>query len=278
LRATPIIESQLYGGNMLKSQTLLRIAAALGLALSPLFPVQAADELTPLVQDIDFLKQGQTEILKQLQELRRLLEDRSAPAKPVERGFQPVDLEFATAPVQGDRGAPVVLVEFTDYQCPFCKRHSTTVMAQIEQSYVATGKLRYVVREFPIGSLHPQAPKAAEAALCAGEQGRYWEMHQHLFRNAHLLDPASLTQHAQTLGLDRTKFDACMVASRYSDQIRADFDAGTKAGVRGTPSFFIGLADPKNPSKLRATHFISGAQPYEAFQRAIDALLTEHAG
>jgi len=263
---------------MLKFQTLVRVAAISILALAPAGPGRAADDITPLVQDIDFLKQGQAEILKQLQELKRLLEDRGGPAKPVERGFQPVELDIGTAPTQGDLGAPVVLVEFTDYQCPFCRRHNSTVMAQIEQSYVATGKLRYVVREFPIGSLHPQAPKAAEAALCAGDQGRYWEMHTLLFRNAYLLDPASLVVHAQTLGLDRTRFDACMVASRFTDQIRADFDAGTKAGVRGTPSFFIGLADPKDPSKVRATQIISGAQPYEAFQRAIDALLTEHAG
>jgi protein-disulfide isomerase len=272
------MESQLYGGNMLKFQTLIRVAAVSILALAPMVPVNAADDITPIEQDIDFLKLGQAEILKQIQELKRMLEERGAAVKPVERGFQPVEVDVATAPSQGDLGAPVVLIEFTDYQCPFCRRHNSTVMAQIEQSYVATGKLRYVVREFPIGSLHPQAPKAAEAALCAGEQGRYWEMHALLFKNAHLLDPASLLVHAQSLGLDRSKFEGCMVANRFAEQIRTDFEAGTKVGVRGTPSFFIGLADPKDPNKVRATQLISGAQPYEAFQRAIDELLTQHAG
>ncbi|MSO71735.1 MAG: DsbA family protein [Alphaproteobacteria bacterium] len=263
---------------MLRFQTLFRIVAVLGLALAPMLPGMAADNITPIDQDIDFLKKGQAEILRQLQELRKLLEDRGTLAKPAERGFQPVDIDVASAPSQGDLGAPVVLVEFTDFQCPFCRRHSSTVMAQIEQSYVATGKIRYVVREFPIGSLHPQAPKAAEAALCAGEQGRYWDMHALLFRNANLLDPASLFVHAQTLGLDRSRFEGCMVANRFADQVRADFEAGTKVGVRGTPSFFIGLADPKDPSKMRATELISGAQPFEAFQRAIDELLAQHAG
>lgn len=263
---------------MLRFQTLFRIIAVCGLALAPMMPAAAADDITPIDQDIDYLKQGQIEILKQLQELRKLLEERGAPAKPVERGFQPIDLDLAAAPSQGDLGAPVVLVEFTDFQCPFCRRHSSTVMSQIEQSYVATGKIRYVVREFPIGSLHPQAPKAAEAALCAGEQGRYWDMHALLFKNAQLLDPASLVVHAQSLGLDRSRFDECMIASRFAEQIRSDFEAGTKAGVRGTPSFFIGLADPKDPNKVRATELISGAQPFEAFQRAIDGLLSQHAG
>ncbi len=207
-----------------------------------------------------------------------MLEDRGGPLRPAERGFQPVTLQVNGAPAQGDLGAPVVLIEFTDYQCPFCRRHSNTVLAQLEQSYVATGKLRYVVREFPIGSLHPQAPKAAEAALCAGDHGRYWEMHNLLFRNTNLLDPASLVLHATSLGIDRASFETCVGTAKYAEQVRANYDLGTKAGVRGTPSFFLGLVDPSDPNKVRATQIISGAQPFETFQRAIDALLTEHAG
>ncbi len=138
-------------------------------------------------------------------------------------------------------------------------------------------KLRYVVREFPIESIHPYAFKAAEAALCAGDQDKYWDMADLFFRNQRQLGPERLMAHAERLSLDMASFKECFGSEKYAGRVRQDTSDGKAAGVRGTPSFFLGLTDPDDPSKFTATTMLRGAQSYAAFKKAIDGLLAESA-
>jgi len=112
---------------------------------------------------------------------------------------------------------------------------------RIDAEYIKTGKLKYIVRDFPLESIHPRAFKAAEAAHCAGEQGKYWEMHDRLSANQRQLAPGDLTSHAQAVGPDAAAFQGCLDSGKYSAHIRTDMLAGQRAGVRGTPTFFLGV-------------------------------------
>ena len=144
----------------------------------------------------------------------------------------------------------------------------------MEQDYIKTGKVKYVALDFPLESIHKNAFKAAEAAQCAGAQGKYWEMHARLFANQGALGPNDLPAHAEALGLDKTAFHTCLESGRYAAAIRKDLAAGQQAGVTGTPSFFFGVTEP-NDAKVKALRQLTGAQPYAAFQAAINSLLSE---
>ncbi len=163
----------------------------------------------------------------------------------------------AKGPSRGPENAPVIIVEFSDFECPFCQRGHDT-MEQVMQAYA--GKLRLVFRQFPL-DFHPHAQKAAEASLCANEQGKFWEYHDVLFKNREKLEPASLKEYAGSLGLDAAKFGQCVESSKFANQVKEDMEAGRKVGVSGTPAFFInGIV-------------LSGAQPFEEFKKVIDAEL-----
>jgi protein-disulfide isomerase len=158
--------------------------------------------------------------------------------------------------ILGDSDAPVTIVEFSDYQCPFCASHFQETWPRLKAEFVDTGRVRYVFKDFPLTSIHPQATKAHEAARCAGEQGAYWAMHDHLF--AGQAEWARNPNHAADLGLDATAFDACLDGGRWTESVNADLAEGVRLGIRGTPSFFID------------GYPLVGAQPYETFQYAID--------
>lgn len=136
-----------------------------------------------------------------------------------------------------------------------------------------TGKLRYVVRDFPLESIHPHATKAAEASHCAGDQGKYWEMHDLLFANQRALGASDLPGHARTLGLDAKKFQDCLDGGAHAARVRRDLADGQKAGVRGTPTFFLGVIEGNG--KVRVVQVLRGAQPATAFKTAIDAALSQ---
>lgn len=131
-----------------------------------------------------------------------------------------------------------------------------------------------MIRDFPLESIHPYAFKAAEASHCANEQGKYWEMHDRLFANQKALGIKELPKHAEALGMDATKFQQCLDSGKYAARIRKDLTEGQKLGVTGTPGFFLGITEP-NGTDLKAVRKIVGAQPYAAFQSAIESLLAE---
>jgi len=144
---------------------------------------------------------------------------------------------------------------------------------EIEKEYIATGKVKYVFVDFPL-PFHKNASKAAEAAHCAGEQGKYWEMHDQLFANQNALDPKNLSEYAKKIELDIPKFEQCLDSGKYTEEIKKEMAEGQKAGVSGVPAFLMGLTDLNNPKTLKATKKIVGAQPYAKFKETIDGFLS----
>ena len=174
-------------------------------------------------------------------------------------------------PFKGNKNAKIAVVEFFDFQCSFCLRHSREVLTRIEKEYISTGKIKYVFVDFPL-AFHKQAFKAAEAALCAGEQDKYWEMHDQLFSNQKALEPKYLSEYAKTINLDMPKFQQCLDSAKFSEAVNKNITQGQRAGITGTPCFFVGYIDKDEPDKIKATKFIKGAQPYYQFQEGINEL------
>ena len=163
--------------------------------------------------------------------------------------------------VKGDSNAPVTIIEFSDYQCPFCGKFWSETLPQITSEYIDTGKVKLVYRDFPLG-FHENAQKAAEAAECAGEQGKYYNMHDKLFSNQDALDVAGLKKYAGEIGLNTVQFNTCLDSGAMADEVKKDFEEGQKYGVTGTPAFFINGI------------YLSGAQPFSEFQKIIEEELS----
>jgi protein-disulfide isomerase len=230
---------------------------------------------TPAIeQEVAALKQNQESMRQELEDIKKWMADHT-PRKP--QSFKPSPLNISGAPVLGKPEAPVTLVEFTDYQCPYCKRHAIGTLPQIVKAYVETGKLKYVLRDFPLNRIHPDAAKLAEAVLCAGDQGKSWEMHDHIFKAKKSPNPGELPKQAGALGLDAKAFEACMQTNKYAGQVEESLAEGGKLGMRGTPGFFLGKTDSNDPGKITATEMISGAQAFPTFEKAINKLLAEPA-
>ena len=227
---------------------------------------QGSAELEALQQEVQALREGQKRLEAELETIRKLVADRSTSQ------LQDVVLSVEGSPFKGKSGAKVTVVEFSDYQCPFCARHVRETLAALDADYITTGKVKYVFQDFPIASIHPHAFKAHESAHCAGEQGKYWQMHDRLFRSQKATAPTDLRAHAETLGLDTGRFQECLDGGRHAAAVRQRLAQGKKATVRGTPTFFVGLTDAAQPT-VRAVKVIRGAQPYQVFKEAIEELL-----
>lgn len=169
-----------------------------------------------------------------------------------------VSVKVEGAYVKGPKDAAVTIVEFSDFQCPFCRTVVATVKEVMRQY---PGRVRWAFRDFPIASLHPKAPKAAEAARCAGEQGKFWEYHDLLFDSQAQATQADFKRFADQLKLDPKSFGLCLDSGRHRAAVQSDVDDGTRLGITGTPSFFINGRP------------MVGAQPLETFRRIIEAEL-----
>jgi protein-disulfide isomerase len=271
---------------MQMGKQLALIACTVLVMLSP-GPAPADDtraELERMNVELENLKAGQEVIVKELTKIRLLLADlkRPAPARPAAGaaaarptagGAIDITLDLAGAPSKGSDKARITLVEYTDYQCPYCGRHLQNTMPQIQKNFVDTGKVRYVLRDFPLG-FHALAAKAHESAHCAGEQGKYWEMHQALFNNQKALQPEKLPVYAESAGVpDMAAFDACLEAGRFAALGKQGLVEGAKAGVQGTPSFVLGVTN--SDGTVHGTKFIRGAVSYAVFEAAIEELLAK---
>jgi len=216
-------------------------------------------------------------ILQELREIRRVLEkiERQGQARPAQRPENPKTASVSIGKenvMLGVADAPVTVVEFTDYQCPFCKRFVETTFPLLKHDFIDTGKVRWIVRDLPLG-FHPNANKAAQAAHCAGEQGKLWEMRDTLFRNNANLGIEQLPGYAREIGLDGDAFDACLSSDRYQAQITQDAEEASRIRVTGTPSFVIG----KTSGDTVSGQLVIGAQAPTVFSTAIQRILEQTA-
>ena len=181
------------------------------------------------------------------------------PDGPSEEEAAMARLPLEGRPALGPADAPVTLVEFTDYQCPFCGRHNNVTAPKLREHY--GDMLRVVVLHFPLADIHPLAPKAAEAAECAADQGKFWEYNDTLHADQSAVGPSSLVVHAETLGLDTDAFEECLESSEKRPLIEEHIKAAVEAGARGTPFFMV------NGQKM------SGARSETIFKRLIDQVM-----
>ncbi|MBS3103924.1 DsbA family protein, partial [Candidatus Woesearchaeota archaeon] len=159
------------------------------------------------------------------------------------------------------------------FQCPYCSRFYSETLPSIQQNYISTGKIRFVYRDFPLSSIHPQATPAAEAAECADEQGMFWEFHNKLFENQDSLSADNYKAWAEELGMDTSLFNNCINSRKYQAEVQSDFSAGTSAGVSGTPGFLVGVIQADGKTVIGQS--VRGAQPYSAFEAVIEEELAK---
>jgi protein-disulfide isomerase len=251
----------------------LCLLAAAGASLIPAFcgaESTAADTAAPALN-----QDAAQAILQELREIRRVLEkiERQGLAQPSQRPDTPKTASVSIGKdntTLGAADAPVTVVEFTDYQCPFCKRFIQSTFPLLKRDFIDTGKVRWIVRDLPLG-FHANANKAAQAAHCAGDQGRFWEMRDTLFRNNANLGIEQLPGYAREIGLDGDAFDACLSSERHQAQIDQDSQEASRIRITGTPSFIIGTT----AADAVSGQLIIGAQAPAVFSAEIQRLLDQ---
>jgi len=212
-------------------------------------------------------------ILKELKEIRRVLEKiEKQGGRAAQRPSKPTTAKISIKGkhAMGAEDAPVTVVEFADYQCPFCLRFTKITFPLLKKKYIDTGKVRWVALNLPL-PFHKDARKAAQAAHCAGEQDEFWEMREILFRNPKKLNAENLPAHAETLSLDMEAFNACLQSDRHLTAIDQDAKDARAVRLTGTPSFIIG----KTASDEISGQVVIGAQPMNKFDAAIARALKE---
>ena len=213
-------------------------------------------------------------IVQELKEIRKLLEsiDKKSVAQAPKRPPVPPTAKVSVkdSPVLGSADAPVTVVEFTDYQCTYCLRFIQQTFPKLKEEFIDTGKVRWVVRDMPLG-FHKNARKAAQAAHCAGEQDKFWEMRAVLFANAKKLEAENLPSYAQTMGLDMTAFDACLASDRHLAAIDKSMQDASGVQITGTPTFVIGKASGDWVEGKR----VVGARDFKTFEENSRKLLEE---
>ena len=227
-------------------------------------------EFDAVQKDLESMKAALSSLHKELERISELLVQRSAqPPRPPDRVTH---VNISGNPMLGNKEAPITLIDFSDYQCPYCFQFVQTTWPTLKTEYIETGKVRYVFRHFPLDQIHPHARKAAEAAHCAGDQGKYWEMHDVLFHNQKALQVEQLKTYARSLGLEAAPFETCLEHGTYTGMVEQNYNDGVAVGIQGTPGFFLGKTRSEDTIQGIA---ISGAQPIGAFRQAIERLLAE---
>jgi protein-disulfide isomerase len=225
-----------------------------------------ADELLTQLNDI---RRSMKVLNEEIQQLRREVEILKVKTKDPREDVAKAMLQLGKGKSLGNQDAPVVIFEFTDYQCPFCARHNKETLGEIKHTYVDSGNVRYFIGDYPLG-FHKEAKNASIAAVCAGQQGAYWKMHHKLFNNQRELKQGIYEEYAKEFGLDTNEFSKCMANPEHQNQINQEIALAEKAGVKGTPAFLIGRL--KN-GQVTDIQFLSGAQPFARFSKVIERLL-----
>ena len=241
-------------------------AWALLLPLSSFAQTQSDD----LRKAIESLNETQKAILNELQDIHKLLASQQ-PTRPAADVLPSAPIDISKEQFKGAANAKVAVIEFSDFQCPFCGKFDKDTYPKLLKDYVDTGKVKYVWRDYPL-DFHKNAQKAAEAARCAGDQGRFWEMHDRLFANQQTIAATDLPKHAEALQLNASMFQQCLDSGRYAADIKKSVSDANGFGISGTPSFFIGVVQPNGTVKVSKK--LVGAKAYTEFKTALDSLLT----
>jgi protein-disulfide isomerase len=242
----------------------LRYASFAALPLALLMPLGAQEA----ARDEGITRQQADQILNELRQIRQLLERQQAKAPQAqEEQVIKAKLNLEGFVMLGSKEAPLTIVEFTDYQCPFCQRFHTTSFPDLKKNYIDTGKVRFYSRDLPL-DFHSNAMRAAQAARCANEQGRFWSLRDVMGANPDKLDLDSLVADAADLKMDVPAFRACVESEKYKNAVQSDVMEAMKIGASGTPTFVIGNSTPDGVDG----ELMVGAQPYPMFDQKLKEL------
>ena len=223
------------------------------------------------------------EVLKQLSEIRQELKTLQSEVKGLKDALsnKPVaqpsirtgNIELSSSPFIGNKNAEIAIIEFSDYQCPYCKRHYSQTFPDIKKNYIDSNKVKYVMKQYPLG-FHAKARGASIAALCVEKlkPGQYWKAHEAIFSGETKLATEDYIELAQTVGIKQSKFESCLNDSTVSQQVDSDMQQGESVGVSGTPAFYIGKI--VNGEVVNG-QLITGARPFSSFSSVINRLLSE---
>jgi protein-disulfide isomerase len=248
-------------------------------SLSPPLDQNPTQEIAELRRQVQELRDQQAQMQRELGAIKSFLQSlvqrqQGQGGPPAVEGIVGASIPTANEPTMGSSSAKVTIMEISDYQCPFCKRQTQQTFPRIQAEYIATGKAQYVFVDYPIAQLHPTAARTHEAAICAGEQNKYWEMHMSLFRSPVAKDDAALIAQAKQAGLDAGAFQVCLSSGRHSASVQASVARMEQLGISGTPMTVIGLT-PSPGQPLKVAKYVYGAQPFSAFKEAIDSILAQ---
>jgi protein-disulfide isomerase len=241
---------------------MLRYGKVAALAAAMLLPLGAADP--------GITKEQADAILNELKQIRQILEKQAKLAQQAaqqEPAAPKAKLKLDGVQMLGSPDAPLTMVEFTDYQCPFCQRFHTATFSDLKKAYIDTGKVRFYSKDLPL-DFHPNAFRAAEAARCAGDQGQFWKMRDVLGSNPGKLAAENIDQYAQDMQLNMPTFRSCMELGKYKDSIQADLKLAQTIGINGTPSFVIGKSTPEGVDG----EVMVGALPLGSFDEKLRSL------
>jgi protein-disulfide isomerase len=232
-------------------------------------PTPQAREMRQLQEEVHHLEAQQQQILDGLDELKKLVRGGGVGPPGVKA---PEKVSVAGESFRGDAGASLAIIEYADFECPFCRRFEHDTLPQIRDAYIKTGKVKYFYRDFPL-AFHEHSMSAAQVARCAAEQGKFWEMHDSLFEEPAALGTADVERRAGTLGLDLGRLEACVSGGRPSGMIQKSVSEATQMQINGTPTFLIGTIAP-NGDIVNVRETLVGAYPFEAFKAKIEPLLS----
>ena len=257
---------------------LTSVALVALLSLSP--PQSQSAEIEALKREVAALKAQQAAMQRDLQAIRTLLQQlaqprqQQAPEAPEVPGLIGASIALTGEPTMGSQSAKVTIVEVSDYHCPFCRRSAQQVFPQIVSEYVKSGRAQYAFVDYPIAQLHPDAFRSHEAAACAADQGKFWEMHNSLWASTPVRDVESLKGKAASIGLDSAAFAACMSSGKHAASIKDSISRMERLGIGGTPMTVVGLT-PSPGQPRTVVKYVYGALPYSAFKSAIDEVLAQ---
>jgi protein-disulfide isomerase len=214
-------------------------------------------------------RQQGDQILQELRQIRQLLERQAKPAaQPQEEGPTKAKItDLSGVSMLGSKNAPLTIVEFTDYQCPFCQRFHTTAFGELKKAYIDTGKVRFFSKDMPL-DFHPNAMRAAMAARCAGDQGKFWELRDAMGANPNSLDIEHIVGFAADLKLDTSALRSCIDSGKYKEPVQSDVLEAMKIGANGTPTFVVG----KSVGNGVDGELVVGAMPFQMFDMKLKEL------